>query len=134
MVEQPGAGFDPTKVTINVRDLGLSGYEMEKILRSQYRIQVELSDLYNTMFLITLGDTWESVTYLVNCVKEIAQERTYDNVIKICPPVPAIPPLSISPREAFYSPTVFLTFRKQQVKLVRRQLWLTHQGIPLICR
>lgn len=134
LVGQPGcAGFDPTKVTINVRDLGLSGYEMEKILRSQYRIQVELSDLYNTMFLITLGDTWESVAYLVNCVKEIAWERTYNNVIKICPPVPAIPPLSISPREAFYSSTRILNLQEAAGEICAEAIMAYPPGIPLIC-
>jgi len=134
LVGQPGCyGFDPTKITINVRNLGMSGYEMEKILRSKYRIQVELSDLYNAMFLITLGDSWESVTYLVKCVKEIAGERSYNNVIKICPPVPGIPLLSLSPREAFYSSTRVVNLQEAAGEISAEAIMAYPPGIPLIC-
>lgn len=134
LVGQPGCfAFDITKVTINVRNLGLSGYEMEKILRAKYRIQVELSDLYNVMFIITLGDTWESVSYLVDCVKEIVGERAYDNIIKICPPVPEIPLLSISPREAFYSDTRVVSLQEAAGEISAEAIMAYPPGIPLIC-
>ena len=47
----------PTKITMNVQQLGLSGQEVESILRHKYRIQVELSDLYNIILLLSIGDS-----------------------------------------------------------------------------
>ncbi len=47
----------PTKIVFSLRNLGglTGGVEVERILRSDYRIQVELSDYYNVLALISLG-------------------------------------------------------------------------------
>ena len=46
---------DPTKVVFSLRELGLTGIQLEGLLRRDYNIQVELSDYYNVIALITLG-------------------------------------------------------------------------------
>lgn len=53
--------YDPTKLTIHVRELGITGYEAEKWLREMHNIEVELSDLYNVLCFITAGDSEETV-------------------------------------------------------------------------
>lgn len=124
--------FDATKVTVNVLGLALSGYDMEKILRQQYKLQVELSDLYNVIFLITIGDDWESVRFLVKTVKEIASSRSIDNVIKYCPMLPEIPELAVSPREAFYSETKFVPFLDSAGGICAEMIMAYPPGIPLV--
>jgi arginine decarboxylase len=37
--------FDETKLGVNVRGLGFTGYQMENKLRKEYNIQVEMSDI-----------------------------------------------------------------------------------------
>lgn len=134
LIGEPGCfDFDPTKVTINVQGLGMSGYEMEYILRSEFKLQVELSDLYNVIFLITIGDDWESVSYLVDSVKAIAARRTLKNVIKMCPPVPEIPVMSVSPREAFYSPTRVVDLQEAAGEISAEPIMAYPPGIPLLC-
>jgi len=49
--------LDPLKLTVRVADIGLTGYAVEGILREQHNIEVELSDLYNVLFIITYGDS-----------------------------------------------------------------------------
>ncbi|WP_222927668.1 aminotransferase class I/II-fold pyridoxal phosphate-dependent enzyme [Biomaibacter acetigenes] len=39
-----GFGLDPTKLCINVKELGITGFAASKILRGKFHIQVELSD------------------------------------------------------------------------------------------
>lgn len=124
--------FDRTKVTVNVLGLGMSGYEMEKILRKEYRLQVELSDLYNVIFLITIGDDWESVKYLVESVKAVAAGRSKSNVIKYCPLLPEIPELAVSPREAFYSDTKFVPFDEAEGEICAEMIMAYPPGIPLV--
>jgi len=41
--------FDPTKLTVHVRVLGITGYDAENWLRNHYNIEVELSDMYNIL-------------------------------------------------------------------------------------
>ena len=50
-----GAGrfaLDVTKLTVSVRSLGISGAQAEHILRHKYKIQCELSDFYNLLFIL----------------------------------------------------------------------------------
>jgi arginine/lysine/ornithine decarboxylase len=59
-----GAGFDPTRIMIDVQGLGLSGFEAEALLRSEARIGVEMSDLSGVIVHITIGDSTESIEHL----------------------------------------------------------------------
>src|SRR5690606_38235524 len=107
--------YDPTKLTISVKELGISGYEAEKWLRENYNIEVELSDLYNILCLVTPGDTEEEGRILVEALRELAK-----NCKKTCKnndrPVllPEIPVLALSPRDAFYAETELVPFDESE--------------------
>ena len=101
---------------ITVKDLGYTGYEAEEILRKRYNVQVELADLFNCVALITIGTTGKAADELVYAVQELARE---DRPVDIFSPsgvlqrrlktgtyqLPKIPPMRLSPREAFLAPT-----------------------------
>lgn len=126
-------GFDITKVTINVSGLGLSGFEVEKILRLKYKIQVELSDLYNVMFLISIGDQWENIKYLADCIGDIVRNYENSTVIKLFPPMPEIPQLVASPREAFYGESKSLDLDRAIGEISAETVMAYPPGIPIIC-
>ena len=63
--------MDPTKLLISVKDLGITGFDAEIWLREKANIEVELSDLYNILCLITLGDSKKEVNILVNALKRM---------------------------------------------------------------
>ena len=65
--------YDPTKVCVHVRKLGITGYEAENWLREHYNIEVEISDMYNILCLITPGDTQENVDILLTALRELSQ-------------------------------------------------------------
>ena len=54
---------DPTKIVFSLLELGLTGIQ-RGILRRDYNIQVELSDYFNVIALVTLGDTPETIEQL----------------------------------------------------------------------
>jgi lysine decarboxylase len=56
-----GAGFDPTRVIVDVHGLGLTGYEAEAVLRDGHGVYVEMSDLLSVMLLVTIGDDEASI-------------------------------------------------------------------------
>ncbi len=125
--------YDITKLTINVQGLGLSGYDMERILRKKYRIQVELADLYNVIFLLTLADDKNTVQYLINSCKEIAEGRQLENIVKFAPPWPAIPPVSVTPRDAMYSDTRKVPLAEAIGEVSAEMIMAYPPGIPLVC-
>lgn len=126
-------GFDPTKVIINVTGLGMSGYEVEHLLREEYRLQVELSDLYNVMFVITLGDTKETVEYLVEAIKAIAKANPLGNLLKYSPPLPDLPEMMFLPRDAFYSETKIIPLDEAAGEISAESIMAYPPGIPLLC-
>ncbi len=133
-IGQPGCfALDLTKVTVNVQGLGISGYEMETILRRDYGIQVELSDLYNIILLITIGDNRDTVDRLLCAMRDIADRRTIKNVVKYCPPLPAIPTMEVLPREAFYSATKVVPLADAEGEVSAEIIMAYPPGIPLVC-
>jgi len=125
--------LDPTKIVVNVRALGLSGYEVEKILRKKYRIQVELSDLFNIIALVSLGDDEETLDILVNALTEIAEAHTIKNVIRYFIPVPAIPEAVVSPRNAYYGETRVVNLDEAEGLISTEMIMAYPPGIPIIC-
>jgi len=130
----PGCNaLDVTKITVNVQGLGLSGYEMEAILRRQYKIQVELSDLYNVLLLVSIGDDWHMAGQLVAAFRDIAEKHPLKNVVRFCPPLPAIPRMAVLPREAFYGQTRSLELEYAEGEISAEAITAYPPGIPLIC-
>ncbi len=126
--------YDITKITINAKAFGLSGYDLERILRSEHKIQVELADLYNVILLISLADNKETIEYLVHCCREIASKRTYQNIVKYAPSWPAIPPVSVTPRDAMYSCEPKTMLLSEAVGEISAEMIMAYPpGIPLVC-
>lgn len=113
--------------------MGLSGYEVEKILRLKYKIQVELSDLYNVMFLISIGDQWENIKYLANCVEDLVKHYENRTVVKLFPSIPEIPRLVISPRQAFYGESKSVELYRAIGEISVESVIAYPPGIPIIC-
>ncbi len=143
-VGKPGVfAFDPTKITITVKDLGYTGYEAEEILRRRYNVQCELADLFNTLALFTIGTTQEAADRLVYGVKELARE---DRPIDVFSPsgvlerrlqtgtynLPKIPPIRMNPREAFLAPTETVNFKASVGRICAEVITPYPPGIPVI--
>lgn len=126
--------FDPTKLTIHVRKLGITGYEVENWLRDQHSIEVELSDMYNILCIITPGDTEETVHKLVEALRQCASlnynaDRPATNIVV---KTPDIPYLSLSPRDAFYADTEVIPFKESAGRIIAEFIMVYPPGIPIL--
>jgi arginine decarboxylase len=73
MVGRAGiAAFDPTKLVIDVRGLGISGFTARAWLVANQRVRPEFCDLARIVCSITLGDTDESVRALVDALAALS--------------------------------------------------------------
>jgi arginine decarboxylase len=125
--------FDPTKLCINVTKLGVPGIEIERLLREEFNIEVELSDLYNVLCLITLGDERSNVEALLTALRELAgrfyqqrQVRHYE--VKL----PTTPILAMSPREAYYAETESVPLREAEGRVIAEMVKVYPPGIPIV--
>jgi arginine/lysine/ornithine decarboxylase len=105
---RPGAGFDPTRIMIDVQGLGLTGFQAEALLRKQARIGVEMSDLSGVIVHITIGDSQESADHLVSGIEWLAREskgsaggaREVDYQLRSSGSVIYSAPAALTPRQA----------------------------------
>jgi arginine decarboxylase len=126
--------FDPTKITITCKDLGLSGYELERILAEKYFIQPEMSDLYNVLCVFSLGDTKETIDKLIYALKEISDVQCCSLRRKIeILDVPNIPEQMLTPRDAFNSMTVSIPLSDSMGQISAEFLMAYPPGIPILC-
>lgn len=124
--------FDPTKLCINVRELGVTGIDMEIMLREEFNIEVEMSDLYNVLCIISIGDHQEEIDLLLKALQTLAG-RFYKtrpaNQVKVR--VPTTPILAMSPRTAFYAETEEVPMEESEGRVIAESIMVYPPGIPI---
>jgi arginine/lysine/ornithine decarboxylase len=124
--------YDPTKILISVKQLGLTGYDVEKWLREHYQIEVELSDMYNILCIITPGDSDDTIQYLLTALTALVkahQTQAYEKKVQVS--APPIPVLQMSPREAFYSDTEVIPLNEASGRVSAESIMVYPPGIPI---
>ncbi|TMW74055.1 aminotransferase class I/II-fold pyridoxal phosphate-dependent enzyme [Alteribacter natronophilus] len=128
--------MDPTKLTISIKELGISGYEVEVWLREKYNIEVELSDLYNILCIISFGDDSASSDLLVEALTVLSEQYRENIAVyrkKDVPvSVPNIPTLAYSPREAFYAETEQVLLAESSGRVSAEFVMVYPPGIPIL--
>lgn len=125
--------LDPTKVAIHVRHLGITGYETENWLRDHFNLEIEMSDMYNILCLVTPGDTSDSIEKLLEALRALSDSfhegaEARELVVKI----PDIPQLSLSPRDAFYGQTEVVPFKESAGRIIAEFIYVYPPGIPIL--
>lgn len=126
--------LDLTKLTVTVKSLGISGAEAEQILRRKYKIQAELSDCYNVLFIISLGDGEAECKLLCDALRGLAKQ-CQDRAAKVfrAAACPAVPLLKILPREALFAPKSLVSFRQAAGEVAGEVIMFYPPGIPVLC-
>ena len=122
--------LDATKVTVNVQNLGLTGQEAEKILRRDLKVQCELSDAANLLFLITYADDAEIISKLIEALKLLprgSREKFSSSSLSA-----EISLAELSPRETFYSPVEVVPLKKSVGRICAEEITFYPPGIPLL--
>jgi len=132
---QPGVyALDPTKITVTVRGLGLTGYEVDQILADEYHIQMELSDLYNILAVGSFGDTKEKMDKFIDALKDISDRYYGTREVKgEVLDIPAIPKQVLTPRQAFNAKKWSLPLHDSIGKVSGEFLLAYPPGIPIVC-
>ncbi|PGM54912.1 aminotransferase class I/II-fold pyridoxal phosphate-dependent enzyme [Bacillus sp. AFS053548] len=124
--------FDPTKILISVKKLGITGHDVEVWLRERFNIEVEMSDLYNVLCILTPGDSEEDIQQLIHALEvlvtefDISEHNTNLNV-----EIPTIPNLAVSPRDAFYSETESVPLEDSVGRIIAEFVMVYPPGIPI---
>lgn len=132
----PGAtGLDATKITVQVTGFGLSGVEAEAILRHEYKVQCELSDARNLLFILSYADKDEQADYLLRALQGLARDHRRGSEASgaVSTKLPAVPAQGMTPREAFFAPKGSVAFSEAEGHIAAEQVMFYPPGIPILC-
>lgn len=131
--EEATFDYDRTKLTIHVRHLGITGYDAENWLRDRHNIEVELSDMYNILCLVTPGDDDTTIGILLTALREMSELYLGKGEVKeLIVEIPEIPHLSLTPRDAFYGETETVAFRASAGRIIAEFIYVYPPGIPIL--
>lgn len=133
--ERPDVVYDVdlTKLVINVRRLGLYGYEVYKLLRSESNIQLELGEVYVVLALIGPGTTKEHIDKLYQGLKLLSDK--YYGVKRAKKAIRyrySYPPTLVPPREAYDAPYKLVDLKDSIGEISAETVMAYPPGIPLV--
>ena len=128
--------LDWAKITVNLAGLNISGQEAEFLLRHQWKVQCELSDPRNLLFIISMADTKAEADRLLQVLKELAAQYQGDaqnakdmlNMAKM--PVPA---RRMNPRQAFFAQVRTVKLEQAMGCVGAETIAFYPPGIPVLC-
>ena len=123
--------FDPTKLSVHTRDIGLAGIEVYDILRDEYDIQIEFGDIGNILAYLSIGDRPQELERLVSALAEIRRRYQRDPNGLLSQEY-IDPEVVKSPQEAFYAGKKSLPLRECAGFVCSEFVMCYPPGIPII--
>ena len=142
-VGRPGvAGLDPTKVTVRVASLGLTGYAVERWLRETGPVQAEMSELQGLLFIVGFGNGPQDVARLAQALAHVAarsRELSTPDMARLLQKAGElegqlpVPEMALPPREAFFAPSRAVPLEQACGRVCAEMVTCYPPGIPLLC-
>jgi arginine/lysine/ornithine decarboxylase len=133
----PSLDLDVTKLTVSTKGLPCLGYDMAKILNSEYDIQTEMSDFQNVLLFVSGGNTPKEMKKFVAALRKIVVDYKdmFINQKKrksiLFPHF--IPHKEVNPREALTKLTRKIPFKRSVGKICAEIVCPYPPGIPVLC-
>ena len=123
--------FDPTKLSVHTRDIGLAGIEVYDILRDEYDIQIEFGDIGNILAYLSIGDRPQELERLVSALAEIRRRYQKDSAGLLSQEY-IDPEVVCSPQEAFYAQKKSVPIRESAGAVCSEFVMCYPPGIPIL--
>lgn len=123
--------FDPTKLSVHTRDIGLAGIEVYDILRDEYDIQIEFGDIGNILAYLSIGDRMQELERLVSALAEIKRRYKKDPDGLLSQEY-IDPEVVCSPQEAFYSQKKSIPINESSGFVCSEFVMCYPPGIPIL--
>lgn len=138
--------LDPTRISVNLGNLGISGYEADEILRQQFGVTAELPSAQHLTFIISLGNTLTDIETMVDAFRQLVQTRKSlslpsqeqtvfsrwkEEFLFIHPSSFRLYP-SLSPRQAFFAATERVPIERADERICAEMICPYPPGIPAL--
>lgn len=129
-----GGDYDETRIVLNFRKTGITGFDADRILRDEYNIQIEMADFYNAVCIATIADRKEDFERLCSAVSEISSRFAGNsslpgNIIREL----RMPKLVLNPKEAVMNKSERVALDRAVGRICTSVVTPYPPGIPVIC-
>jgi arginine decarboxylase len=125
--------LDPTRLTVNISQLGITGFEVDEILHNELGVTCELPLLQHLTFIISLGNTTKDIEKLIHAFKTISPSPHRPISSSLHRPFTPHRPISpLLPREAYFAPTVTIPIQEASDRLCAELICPYPPGIPVL--
>jgi arginine/lysine/ornithine decarboxylase len=133
---------DPTRLTVKVADLGISGYEVDEIFNEQLGVIAELPSLKNLTFIISIGNTEDDINKLIQAFEFLAEQLQNQGIVRqpknsllfldSTNIVNTIHTPDLTPRQAFFSQSIIVPIHQSVGKISADLICPYPPGIPCL--
>jgi arginine decarboxylase len=131
--------LDPTRLTVLVDHLGITGFEADVWLHSQLDVMAEMPTLNQLVFILSLGNTQADIDRLIFAFQQIAQntqnerKKKKEKLITNYELRVTNYQSNLTPREAYFAKSDRLPLEQAIGRISAESLCPYPPGIPLIC-
>ncbi len=131
---------DPLRLVVNVSGTGRSGYEVERLLRHEFRVEDEMADWFNVVYVLSPNDDPRAKERLLAGLRaaskspksaagtlRLASETINANLLQ-----PPIPRLVMTPRDAALAPKIAVGLSAATGRTCAEMVMFYPPGIPLL--
>lgn len=124
--------YDESKIVVRVNDLGLTGFQVYRILKRDYNIQAELAETYVVLFIVSIGDDAGTLAKLTDALSDIARRYSGRPPFKVEMRSMLLEPETvIAPREAYYTGKKRVPLKDAEGMICGESIMIYPPGIPL---
>jgi arginine decarboxylase len=135
-IDPKKATLDPTRLTLDLRGWGLSGYQVDDYLDQHSQITAELPALQTLTFILSLGVSQADLVALVTALQQLAQHPPVATTSPLnpqpCVAIPQITTLACSPRQAFLAKPQMLPWAAAVGEISADWICPYPPGIPIL--
>jgi lysine decarboxylase len=138
---------DPLRLVVNVSGTGWSGYEVERFLRTEYRVEDEMADWFNVVYVLSPNDDSQARDRLLAGLRAVSENgrepgatgqepefrpSTLDSRLSTSLLQPPIPPLAMPPRAAALAQKATVPLTNAAGRTCAEMIMFYPPGIPLL--
>ncbi|MDO5297378.1 MAG: aminotransferase class I/II-fold pyridoxal phosphate-dependent enzyme [bacterium] len=130
---QGAVAYDPTRVAISGRGTGCDGQLLECRLRYRHNIQVDMSDLHQTLISLTPAHTEADLDRLIVALREVGEVGRGQSADIELPSFPAWEAAEMAPRQAWQASREWVAWEKAAGRVSAGRIVTYPPGISLVC-
>lgn len=126
------AAVDETRIVMNFAAYNTTGFKISEILRTKYKIDIEMADLFNVVCIATPSNKERDFVRLENAIISICKNLE-PSESEPAFPAPPIPKMTMSPQKAFYSNSRNVRLDEALGCVSRSTIVAYPPAVPIIC-